>query len=98
MTDDPLMAAFFEEAGELLADLEAGLLQLEARPHDEELLNGIFRSAHTLKGNSAMLAFDEVARRIRDGASLEEVQERTGCGRLCSACLPELRDHLARQR
>ena len=46
----------------------------------------------------AELAFDEVARRIRDGASLEEVQERTGCGRLCSACLPELRDHLARQR
>jgi len=46
----------------------------------------------------AELAFDEVARRIRDGASLEEVQERTGCGRLCSACLPELRDHLARRR
>lgn len=62
MTDDPLIAAFFEEAGELLADLEAGLLQLEARPADAELLNGIFRSAHTLKGNSAMLAFEEVAR------------------------------------
>jgi len=46
----------------------------------------------------AELGFDEVARRIRDGASLEEVQVRTGCGRLCSACLPDLRDHLARQR
>jgi len=47
----------------------------------------------------AELPFDEVARRIReDGASLEELQERTGCGRLCSACLPDLRDHLARQR
>ena len=45
------------------------------------------------------LAFDEIARRIlEDGASLEEVQACTGCGRLCSACLPELRDHLARQR
>jgi hypothetical protein len=22
----------------------------------------------------------------------------TGCGRLCSACLPDLRDHLARRR
>ena len=42
------------------------------------------------------LPFDEVARRIRvDGATLEEVQERTGCGRLCSACLPDLRAHLA---
>ena len=47
----------------------------------------------------AELAFDEVARRIREeGASLEEMQERTGCGRLCSACLPDLRDHLARHR
>jgi two-component system chemotaxis sensor kinase CheA len=62
MTDDPLMATFFEEAGELLADLEAGLLQLEATPTDEELLNGIFRSAHTLKGNSSMLGFEEIAR------------------------------------
>jgi bacterioferritin-associated ferredoxin len=44
----------------------------------------------------AELPFDEVARRVRDeGASLEEVQERTGCGRLCSACLPDLRAHLA---
>jgi bacterioferritin-associated ferredoxin len=62
--------------------------------------------AETCGGPSAMtrcecaeLPFDEVARRIReDGASLEEVQERTGCGRLCSACLPDLRAHLARRR
>jgi bacterioferritin-associated ferredoxin len=47
----------------------------------------------------AELAFDEVARRMREeGASLEDVQDRTGCGRLCSACLPDLRDHLARRR
>jgi two-component system chemotaxis sensor kinase CheA len=62
MTDDPLIAAFFEEAEELLAAFEAGLLQLEARADDVELLNAIFRSAHTLKGNSAMLGFDEIAR------------------------------------
>jgi bacterioferritin-associated ferredoxin len=47
----------------------------------------------------AELAFDEVARRVREeGATLDEVQERTGCGRLCSACLPDLRDHLAARR
>jgi len=44
----------------------------------------------------AELPFDEVARRLREeAATLEEVQERTGCGRLCSACLPDLRAHLA---
>ncbi len=45
------------------------------------------------------LPFDEVARRVReDGLSLEELQDRTGCGRLCTACLPDLRAHLARRR
>jgi two-component system chemotaxis sensor kinase CheA len=61
MTDDPLIAAFFEEADELLADFEAGLLQIETTPDDVALLNRIFRSAHTLKGNSAMLGFEEIA-------------------------------------
>ena len=47
----------------------------------------------------AELAFDEVARHVlEEGTSLEELQERTGCGRLCSACLPDLREHLARRR
>jgi two-component system chemotaxis sensor kinase CheA len=62
MTADPLLEAFFEEANELLADFEAALLGLEEAPGDVELLNRIFRSAHTLKGNSAMLGFGEIAR------------------------------------
>jgi bacterioferritin-associated ferredoxin len=42
------------------------------------------------------LSFDEVARRIREqGQCLETVQRDTGCGRLCTACLPDLHDHLA---
>lgn len=61
MHADPLIQAFFEEASELLADFEAGLLRLEETPADTELLNRIFRSAHTLKGNSAMLGFEDVA-------------------------------------
>ena len=39
MSSDPLVQAFFEEATELLADFEAGLLQLEDRPNDAELLS-----------------------------------------------------------
>ncbi len=45
------------------------------------------------------LPFDEIARRIReDGLTFEELQDRTGCGLLCTACLPDLRAHLARRR
>jgi two-component system chemotaxis sensor kinase CheA len=58
---DPLLQAFFEEAAELVADFETGLLTLEDRPGDAEVLNRIFRSAHTLKGNSSMLGLDEIA-------------------------------------
>lgn len=61
MSADPLLQAFFEEAAELLADFEAGLLKLEVNPGDAELLNRIFRSAHTLKGNSSMLGLEEIA-------------------------------------
>lgn len=61
MGTDPLLQAFFEESSELLADFEAGLLRLEKSPEDAELLNRIFRSAHTLKGGSSMLGFEEIA-------------------------------------
>ena len=44
------------------------------------------------------LAFEEIARRVLEGATLDEVQERTGCGRLCSACLPDLHARLAARR
>ena len=33
-----------------------------------------------------------------EGQSLEAVQRETGCGHLCTACLPDLRDHLAARR
>jgi NAD(P)H-nitrite reductase large subunit len=45
----------------------------------------------------AEVAFSEVARRMSaEGLSLEEVAERTGCGRICSACLPDLQKHLCK--
>jgi two-component system chemotaxis sensor kinase CheA len=62
MSSDPLAQAFFDEALELLSDFEAGLLRLEESPDDSELLNRIFRSAHTLKGNSSMLGLEAIAR------------------------------------
>ena len=52
---------FCEEAADLLEDLEARLLQLEASPDDPELLNTIFRCAHSLKGGSATFGFGDIA-------------------------------------
>jgi len=47
----------------------------------------------------AGLPFEEVVRRVcQEGLSLEALQRDTGCGRLCSACLPDLHEHLAARR
>ncbi|HEY6838345.1 MAG TPA: Hpt domain-containing protein, partial [Geobacteraceae bacterium] len=60
MTELP-MAAFREEMGDLLADLESALLDLEGMPDDGELIGRIFRALHTIKGTSAMFGLDTVA-------------------------------------
>jgi bacterioferritin-associated ferredoxin len=45
------------------------------------------------------LPFEEIARRLREeGRSLEALSAETGCGRLCTACVPDLHDHLVARR
>lgn len=45
---------FFEEAYDLINQLEEKLLQMESQPDDPDLIDTIFRIMHTLKGNSNM--------------------------------------------
>ncbi len=61
MTEDVHTLAFREEAHELLANLESSLLDLEDRPHDQEVISSVFRAMHTIKGSGAMFGFDEIA-------------------------------------
>src|ERR1051325_6578510 len=62
--------AFFEEVAEHLARLEAGALRLESEPGDPELLNDVFRAAHSIKGTSGGFGFGDIAHFTH---SLEEV-------------------------
>ncbi len=55
-------AAFFVEAAEHLQHMEAALLQLESSPSHTELLNTIFRAAHSIKGASTTFGIDEVGK------------------------------------
>src|ERR1035437_1036661 len=50
-----------EEAGELLAELETSLLDLEETPGDDDLINRVFRAMHTIKGSGAMFGFDDIS-------------------------------------
>ena len=47
----------------------------------------------------AELSFDEILRRMREGSlSFDETCRRIGCGRLCTACLPDLRARACKTR
>lgn len=54
-------AAFFDETAEHLAAMEESLLGLERTPDDSELLNRIFRAAHSIKGASGTFGFADIA-------------------------------------
>jgi len=54
-------ATFFEESREGLEAMEAGLLSLEQGSRDGDLINSIFRAAHSIKGGSATFGFDAIA-------------------------------------
>ncbi|ETD25699.1 hybrid sensor histidine kinase/response regulator [Helicobacter canis] len=53
-----IMEDFLIEAFEMVDQLDQDLVELESNPEDLELLNRIFRVAHTIKGSSSFLNFD----------------------------------------
>jgi len=64
-----LREIFFAESEEGLQAMEDALVALEARPEDKELVQTIFRAAHTLKGGAVSLglgALSEFAHNTED--------------------------------
>jgi two-component system chemotaxis sensor kinase CheA len=58
---EAVLASFLIESEEGLDSMEQALVQMESNPSDPELLHGIFRVAHTLKGNATSLGFRTLA-------------------------------------
>jgi two-component system chemotaxis sensor kinase CheA len=56
--DSELRNDFLVEAGELVQRLGEQLIELEASPHDRELLNAVFRVFHTVKGGAGFLGIE----------------------------------------
>jgi two-component system chemotaxis sensor kinase CheA len=52
---------FFEECFEGLEAMESGLLDLNSGDIDSEVINTIFRGAHSIKGGSGTFGFNDVA-------------------------------------
>lgn len=60
--DQDMLKDFLTNADELIEALDENILKLEENPHDTEIINEIFRSAHTLKGAAGMFAFNAIER------------------------------------
>ncbi|MEE9441156.1 MAG: chemotaxis protein CheA [candidate division Zixibacteria bacterium] len=55
-----IIVDFLVEADELVNSLDNNLVKLEETPEDPDLLNEIFRAAHTIKGTSGFLSLDDI--------------------------------------
>ncbi|MGA8209434.1 MAG: Hpt domain-containing protein, partial [Nocardioidaceae bacterium] len=74
---DEVVQEFLVESHENLDQLDRDLVDLEQRPGSRELLAGIFRTIHTIKGTSGFLAYgrleavthvgENLLARLRDG-------------------------------
>lgn len=81
---------FLQEADEQLATLEQETLKLEAEPTVDRL-NVIFRAAHTLKGSSRAMGFNNLASLTHE---MENLLDSLRCGKL--SVTTEIADSLLR--
>ncbi|OEC45661.1 chemotaxis protein CheA [Pseudomonas sp. 1D4] len=97
MNLDSVIGTFIAESRELLQQMEDALLQIEQSPEDPELINAIFRAAHTIKGSSGLFGFDSI---VAFTHVAESVLDRVRAGELpfsadLSALMLLVGDHLA---
>lgn len=59
---DAIKQTFFQECEEQLAELEGGLLAMQAGDHDPETVNAVFRAVHSIKGGAGAFALDALVR------------------------------------
>ncbi|RNC72262.1 MAG: chemotaxis protein CheA [Desulfuromonadales bacterium] len=85
--DQELLEGFLTETTELLEKLDDDLVALEKTPSDTDLMNGIFRSIHTVKGASSFLGFELL---VKVTHKTEDVLNRLRRGEL--VVTPEIMD------
>ncbi|AXI10046.1 chemotaxis protein CheA [Oceanobacillus zhaokaii] len=61
METDQYLEVFLDESREHLQAVNDNILKLEKKPDDLDIVNEIFRSAHTLKGMSATMGYEDIA-------------------------------------
>ena len=97
MIPDEYLQTFVIECRELLEQMEAALLIVELAADDPEIINAIFRAAHTIKGSAGMFGLDPI---VAFTHVAESVLDRVRSGDLAitsglTALFFEVHDHLA---
>ncbi|MGZ0188620.1 MAG: chemotaxis protein CheA [Alphaproteobacteria bacterium] len=59
---DDLVTEFISETAEGLSELDTQLIELEQNPNDAEIIGGIFRIVHTIKGTCGFLGLPRLER------------------------------------
>ncbi|MFT5533066.1 MAG: two-component system chemotaxis sensor kinase CheA [Burkholderiaceae bacterium] len=67
------LTLFFDEAREMVQQIEESLLALEQEAANPETINALFRAAHTIKGSAGIFSLDRV---VRFTHQVESVLER----------------------
>src|SRR5271169_553962 len=107
MTNSPdergaeLRELFFETSQELLQALNEEALKLEKKPGDEEIVRGIRRTVHTLKGDSAacgLRELSELAHQFEDALSLESTATQTAVAEIAFAAADVFTEMIAAYR
>ncbi len=76
---DDALETFILESRELLEDMENALLGVEGADEKDEMVNAIFRAAHTIKGSSGLFSLDHI---VAFTHVVESVLDRVRAGKL----------------
>ncbi|MCK9635231.1 MAG: chemotaxis protein CheA [Methylobacter tundripaludum] len=96
MIPDEYLQTFVVECRELLEQMEEALLIVEQAAEDPEIINAIFRAAHTIKGSAGMFGIDAI---VEFTHAAESVLDRVRSGDITmssvlAALFIEVHDHL----
>ena len=59
---EAIKVTFFQECDEQLAELENGLMALEAGDGDGEVINAVFRAVHSVKGGAGAFGYEDLVK------------------------------------
>ncbi|GAM96595.1 signal transduction histidine kinase CheA [alpha proteobacterium U9-1i] len=59
---ESIKVTFFQECDEQLAELENGLMALEAGDSDGEVINAVFRAVHSVKGGAGAFGYEDLVK------------------------------------